>query len=237
MDDATVAGVGEEVWRASTGNPLVVVEAMRAVSRGALSPGLDRLSVPERVRDIINRQIDRLDEPSREVLALASVIAGEFEFALLHHASGLDETDAARAVETLARRRMLHSVGERLDFPHDRVREVAYGLISPARRAALHRRAAEALASVHARDLAPHHLAIGLHFFEAQVWDQAAAHLRQAGARRSAATRCVTRSRASTARWQRSGDCPRTGPCSSRLSTSGSSHARPSTSSARTARC
>jgi tetratricopeptide (TPR) repeat protein len=117
------------------------------------------------------------------VLALASVIGSEFEFALLHHASGLDEAAAARAVETLARRRILHSVGERLDFTHDRVREVAYGLILPARRVALHRRVAEALAYVHAGDLAPHHLAIGLHHFEAQAWDQAATHLRRAGAR------------------------------------------------------
>jgi DNA-binding SARP family transcriptional activator/tetratricopeptide (TPR) repeat protein len=182
-DDAMVARVGEQVWRASGGNPLVVVEAMRAVARGTLSPGLDQLSVPESVRDIIRRQIDRLDERSREVLALASVIGSEFEFALLHHASGLDEAGAAGAVEALARRGILHSVGERLDFTHDRVREVACGLILPARRIALHRRAADALATVHAPDLAPHHLAIGLHYFEAQVWDQAAAHLRAAGAR------------------------------------------------------
>lgn len=182
-DDATVARVGEHVWRTSRGNPLVVVEIMRAVSRGTLSPSVDQLSVPEGVRDIIRRQIERLDERSREVLALASVIGSEFEFALVHHASGLDEAGAARAVETLARRRILHSVGERLDFTHDRVREVAYGLILPARRIALHRRVAEALATVHAPDLAPHHLAIGHHYFEAQVWDQAAAHLRAAGAR------------------------------------------------------
>jgi len=182
-DGATVARLGEQVWEASGGNVLVAVEAMRAVSHGALSPALDRLSVPGRVRDLIRGQIDRLDEPSREVLAVASVFGGEFEFALLEHASGLDEAAAARAVETLARRRILHSVGERLDFTHDRVREVAYELVLPARRMALHRRAAEALASVHARDLAPHDLAIGLHYFEGHVWDQAAAHLRRAGAR------------------------------------------------------
>jgi DNA-binding SARP family transcriptional activator len=182
MDDVTVARVGEQVWRASEGNPLVVVEAMRAESHGALGSDLERLSVPGRVRDVIRRQIDRLDESSRDVLALAAVIGREFDFALVHHASGLDEAGAARAIESLARRRILHSVGERLDFTHDRVREVAYGLILPSRRAVLHRRAAEALAALHARDLQPHHLAIGLHYSEAQMWELAAAHLRQAGA-------------------------------------------------------
>src|SRR5262249_38827022 len=82
----------------------------------------------------------------------------------------------------LARRRILHSVGERLDFTHDRVREVAYERVLPARRMALHRRVAEALAVIHADDVAPHHLAIGRHYFEAEVWDRAVAHLRRAGA-------------------------------------------------------
>jgi DNA-binding SARP family transcriptional activator len=181
-DEVTVARVAEQVWLTSGGNPLVVIEAMRAFSRGALSSGLDRLSVPERVRDIIRAQLDRLDELAQDALALASVVGREFEFAVLHHASGLDEAGAARAVEALARRRILHSVGERLDFTHDRVREVAYERILPARRMALHRRVAEALAAVHAEDLAPNHLGIGLHYFEAEVWDRAAAHLRRAGA-------------------------------------------------------
>src|SRR5262249_35057418 len=118
-----------------------------------------------------------------DALALASVVGREFEFAILHHASGLDETGAARAVEALTRRRILHSVGERLDFTHDRVREVAYERSLPARRMTLHPRVAEALGLVHADDLAPHHLGIGLHYFEAEVWDQAAAHLRRAAAR------------------------------------------------------
>ena len=55
------------------GNPLVVVEATRAAAHETLSPGLDKLALPKRVRDIIGRQLDRLDEPSRELVALASV--------------------------------------------------------------------------------------------------------------------------------------------------------------------
>ena len=182
-DDAAVARLCEQVWRASEGNPLVVIEAMRAAAHEALSPGPDKLSLPTRVRDIIGRQLDRLDERSRELAAQASVVGREFEFALLPYVSGLGEEDAARAVEELTRRRVLHSVGERLDFTHDRVREVAYGRILTPRRKVLHRRVAEALATLYAGSLESHHLALGLHYFEGEVWDQAVVHLRRAGAR------------------------------------------------------
>ena len=182
-NEAAVARLGEQVWRTSGGNPFVVIEAMRAVAQEALSPGLELLSLPERVRDIVGRQIDRLDERSRDLVALASVVGREFEFRLLQHFSGLGEEEAARGVEELIRRRVLHSVGERLDFIHDRVREVAYGRIIAPRRKILHRRVAEAIATLHAASLDSYHLTLGLHYVEGEVWDKAVIHLRRAGAR------------------------------------------------------
>ena len=182
-EEAAVARLGEQMWRTSGGNPFVVVQAMRAVAQEALSPGLAGLPVPERVRDIIDRQVDRLDERSRELVARAAVIGREFEFRLLQHVSGLGEEEAARGVEELTRRRVLHSVGEHLDFTHDRVREIAYSRILASRRKVLHRRVAEALATLHARDLEPHQLALGLHYAQGEVWDRALVHLRRAGVR------------------------------------------------------
>jgi DNA-binding SARP family transcriptional activator/tetratricopeptide (TPR) repeat protein len=182
-DGATAARLEEEVWRASGGNPLVVVEAIRAATQHALSPGLEGLPLPERVSDIIGRQLDRLCERSRELVTQASVVGREFEFALLQHLSGLGEEEVARGVEELTRRRLLHSVDERFDFTHDRVREVAYSRVLVPRRKVLHRRVAEALATLHAGNLEPHHLALGQHYSEGEVWDQAVLHLRRAGAR------------------------------------------------------
>jgi tetratricopeptide (TPR) repeat protein len=182
-EEAAVVRLGEHVWRTSAGNPLVVVEVMRAGTHNVLLPGLERLSVPERVRDIIGRQLERLDRQSRELVALASVIGRDFEFGLLQHASGLGDEEAAREVEELTRRRVLHSVDERLDFTHDRVREVAYGQILAPRRKLLHRRVAEALSILHAASLESHHLALGLHYAEGELWDKAVVHLCRAGAR------------------------------------------------------
>jgi predicted ATPase len=178
-----VARLSEQIWRTSAGNPFVVIEAMRAAPHEGLSPGLEGLSVPKRVHDIIGRQLDRLDERSHELVALASVVGRELEFDLLQHVSGLGEEEAARGVEELIRRRVLHIVGESLDFTHDRVREVAYSRILAPRRKVLHRRVADALATLYADSLGPHHLALGLHYAEGQVWDKAVVHLRRAGVR------------------------------------------------------
>jgi predicted ATPase len=178
-----VARLSDRVWRTSAGNPLVVIEAMRAAAHDALSPELDTLTLPERVRTIIGRQLDRLDQRSHELVVLAAVNGREFEFALLQHVCGFGEDEVARRIEDLTRRRVLHSVGERLDFTHDRVREVAYSRILAPRRKVLHRRVAEALATLHAGSLESQHLALGLHYAEGEVWDKAIAHLRRAGVR------------------------------------------------------
>src|SRR5262249_34776418 len=154
-----------------------------AASQAALLPRLDAMFVPERVRDLIGNRRDRLDEQQRELVALASVVGREFEFALLHHVSGLEEEECARGVEELTRRRVLHTVGDGLDFTHDRLREVAYGRILVPRRRLLHRRVAEALATLYAHSLESHHLALGLHYAEGEVWGKAVVHLRRAGTR------------------------------------------------------
>jgi hypothetical protein len=48
---------------------LSMIEATRAAAQESLSLGLEMLPVPERIRDIIGRQLDRLDERSRELVA------------------------------------------------------------------------------------------------------------------------------------------------------------------------
>jgi tetratricopeptide (TPR) repeat protein len=172
----------------SAGNPFVAVETMRAHQEGqrlgpsATGGGAAALAtLPERVREAIGGRLERLSPRARELVALAAVIGREFEFALLQRAARLDERAAAEGVEELVRRRVLHGVGARLDFVHDRVREVADGQVLPARRPLLHAAVGEAIESVYAERLQPHHGALGAHYRQGEVWDKALRYLRQAG--------------------------------------------------------
>ena len=131
--------LGTQIWRASEGNPFMVVETMRALYGTDAFEAADELPTPPRVRDIIAARLDRLSQRGRDLTALASVIGREFDFALLERAAGADGQATAAAVEELVARHVLHVVDERLDFTHDRIREVAYEKLLAPRRTALAR--------------------------------------------------------------------------------------------------
>jgi tetratricopeptide (TPR) repeat protein len=181
-----VARLAEQIWHTSEGNPFVVVETIRALDQEVVTSGSTALSLPERVRQLIARRLDRLTESSRQLLAVAAIIGREFEFALVQRAAGVDEGEAAEAIEELVRRHLLEVVGDRFDFTHDRIREAVRRGLLPPRHKLLSRRVAEAIEAHHASNLEPHHLALASHYRDGEVWEQAVHHFRQAGTRATA---------------------------------------------------
>jgi tetratricopeptide (TPR) repeat protein len=172
--------LAERVWISSEGNPFVAVETLRALAADDADVSAT-LALPERVHALGRRRIGRLSARGRHVVAVAAVIGREFDFALLTEASGFHDREAAAGVEEAVRRGLLRVTGERLEFHHDWLCRVALNdVLRPIRRM-LHRAVAEALETIHAGQLAPHALALGLHFEEAGVWAKALAYLRQAG--------------------------------------------------------
>ena len=168
-----------QICAASEGNPFVAIELVRALRAGTLPT--EPAGLPLSVREAITGRLERLSAPAQHAAAVAAVIGRAAEFPLLARAAGVDEARAAQAVEELVRFRVLQAVGDRLDFSHDRIRAVVAARLLPLRRTLLHRRAAEALEALHVGDLEPHHLAIGVHYREAEVWDRAAPALHRAG--------------------------------------------------------
>lgn len=138
-------------------------------------------ALPGGVRELVAARLSRLGGASRHLAEIAGVIGREFEFTLLQRAGGLSDHDTARAVEELVRRRVLHGVGERLDFTHDRIREVARVGIPAPRRRAIHRLVAESIESIDVTDLDAHSPALAAHYRESEVWDKAVVYTRRAG--------------------------------------------------------
>ena len=190
-DEDALDRLADQAWAASEGNPFVAVETVRAHAEGSTVVHGRGLAIPERVREIVGRRLERLSDRGQALSAVAAVIGREFEFALLQRAAGLEEDETAVGVEELVRRGVLQGRGERFDFTHDRIREVAHGRILAPRRKLIHRRVAEAIAALYAGDLGAHALALGLHYRDAEMWELAARHLGDAGftARERAANR------------------------------------------------
>ncbi len=174
--------LGRRIWRLSEGHPFMVVETMRALQEGTTPAAPEQLPLAERIQEVIRGRLERLTARSQKLVAVAAVISREFECALLQHAAGVSQRAAAEGVEELVRLRVLHSVGERFAFAHDRIREVAYGQLLQPRRRLLHGAVARALEDRYAENLEPHWGTLGLHYREAGGWSKAANYFRRAAA-------------------------------------------------------
>lgn len=128
----------------SEGLPLHVIEAL--VGDGPVIGDL-----PRGVLELLRDRIASVGETAAQVLAAAAVIGRSFDLGTLRHASGRSEEETVDAIEELLRRGIVREVpgavgpSVRYDFAHGRMRDVAYGITSLARRRLLHRRTAEAL--------------------------------------------------------------------------------------------
>jgi tetratricopeptide (TPR) repeat protein len=196
-DKSSLIRLEDRVWTLSEGNPFVIVESLREALDTARRPSLPDLpAVPEKVRELILGRFERLSDAGQQLLATAAVIGRDFEFRLLQRAADLDEADAASAVEALVRTHILHSVGERFDFTHDRLREVAYGRLLPTRRRLLHARVVAALEDVYAvpdavetgqQDrLGERSEQLAHHAVHGELREKAVRYLRQAGVKAAA---------------------------------------------------
>jgi tetratricopeptide (TPR) repeat protein len=168
------------VYAQTEGNPLFVTEVVRLlVQEGQLTPerlaGSESWSVriPEGVREVIGRRLDRLSARCNETLTLASVIGREFGFDLLERLdddlSGdrllevLEEALSARVIEELPR-----ALG-RYQFTHALIQETLAEELSLTRRVRLHARIAEALEELYGADAEHHAAELAHHFGEAQT--------------------------------------------------------------------
>jgi tetratricopeptide (TPR) repeat protein len=143
----------QQIWTVSEGNPFVVLETVRAATEGALGQDVSRLSIPERVREVVAGHVARLVPLERDLAAVASVIGRTFDFALLQAASGQDGVVVASAVEELVRAGVFREEEGTFYFTHDRIREVVYAGLLAQRRTVLHGCVARALEALHGAEV------------------------------------------------------------------------------------
>jgi len=141
-------------------------ELRRGASRGPA------IRIPEGVREVIGKRLNRLSESCNRILTVASVIGREFDFEILLRLidgtaeervlEGLEEALAARVIEE-----MPPPAVERYQFTHALIRETLYEELMTARRAKLHRRVGEALEELYRANMEPHLPQLARHFSEA----------------------------------------------------------------------
>lgn len=149
------------LWAGSAGNPFLIEELLAGMVDGAvLTPGPDGWRVPERLPDRVPaplvrsmaRRVDPLTPTVRDLLSVASVLGRRFPLALLRRTTGLAEPELRGHLRDEL---VAHLIGPDEQTPgwyafrHPLVLEALLCLLSPAERAGLARRAADAVQDAH----------------------------------------------------------------------------------------
>ncbi|RKN16667.1 transcriptional regulator [Micromonospora musae] len=137
VDAGTVAALAERTG----GNPFYVRESARLLAaEGTL---VATSEVPEGVRDVLRRRLNRLPPPAVAVLRLAAVVGREADVATLVAAADTDEAALVEALEAgLAAGLLTEPAPGRVRFVHGLVRDTIYQDLSQLRRVRMHARVA-----------------------------------------------------------------------------------------------
>ena len=136
------------------GNPFFIEEIVRNLAEVGVHAGaagaseLQRVALPEGVKQMIARRTGRLDQGTVEWLRVAAVIGRDFDAALVEQLLELEEEEFLRALEEALDAGLLLESGaasSRYSFSHTLIREALYEGMSAPRRARIHRRVGEAL--------------------------------------------------------------------------------------------
>jgi tetratricopeptide (TPR) repeat protein len=151
------------IYEESQGNPFFVEEVFRHLVEGGkvfdaagqfrTDIKIEEFDVPENVRLVINRRLERLDENEKRVLAAAAVIGRSFSFQLLTAISQIDVDELFTVIEKAQQMGIIIPSSEGPErpftFTHELVRQTLLAGISAPRRARMHASVADAIELVY----------------------------------------------------------------------------------------
>jgi hypothetical protein len=178
-------GLVNAVYTQTEGNPLFVTEVVRLlVQEGQLDQKTSlsttgrqtdswAVRIPEGVREVIGRRLNKLSDRCNETLTVASIVGREFDFdqlkVLVDDLSDdmlldvLEEALAARVIEE-----MPDAIG-RYQFTHALLQETLMDELSLTRRVRLHARIAESLETMYGVEVDEHAAELAFHYEQGQA--------------------------------------------------------------------
>ncbi len=157
-EDPSLNGLPDLIQERTAGNPFFIEEVVRALAESGNIEGkrgdyrlvrpVEETGVPPTVNTILAARIDRLSEREKGLLQSAAVIGGEFSEPVLARAAALGDGEFEPALRALIAAEFLYEQELYPEavyaFKHPLTQEVAYGSQLGERRAAVHRRVAQA---------------------------------------------------------------------------------------------
>src|SRR2546425_6734434 len=178
----------QAIYRETEGNPFFVEEVFQHLSEqgklldagGHWRPGLQvsELDVPEGVRLVISRRLERVSEECRAALTEAAVVGRDFSFELLQKLSDLDADTLLDAIDDAERANLIvaaddvpvagdHAAEARFRFAHELIRQTLISGLSLPRRQRLHLRVAETMEQVYGKGAEAYAADMAHHLYQA----------------------------------------------------------------------
>jgi hypothetical protein len=158
-----------------------------------LASNLDRIGLPDTVRQVIERRLVRISEAASQLLRVAAAFTGGIDFEVARQVAELDEIPALDALdEALGAQLLVGTADPRTyDFTHALVRHTLYEALSPARQARLHRQLAETMEAEYGNRAVEHAAEIARHYHRSATLPGAARGVRHCLAAAEQAERAV----------------------------------------------
>ena len=184
----------QQIIKCSEGNPFFIEEVVRSfIDEGVveLEDGtfratrrIESVTIPATMKDVITARIDKLDEDTKDLLKVASVIGRHFFYRILSHVAGQREDieeklDYLKKVQLIRERKKMGEI-EYL-FKHGLTQEAAYESILLNRRKGLHLKVARAIESVFSRKLHNFYGILAYHYSNGENMDKAEEYLLKSG--------------------------------------------------------
>jgi class 3 adenylate cyclase/tetratricopeptide (TPR) repeat protein len=190
------ARLRELILRRAEGNPFFMEEVVRSlIAMGAIvrevstgtwqaTADVDQITIPDTIQGIIMARVDRLDDATKQVLKLASVIGRSFFHRVLQ---AIDEAEQ-QLDRHLTHLQQLELVREKRRVPeleyifkHALVQEATYESILADRRRRLHQRVAKSIETLFRDRLDEFSSLLSYHYARAEDWAKAQEYLFRAG--------------------------------------------------------
>jgi DNA-binding NarL/FixJ family response regulator len=181
----------DAMYDLTEGNPFFIEEVLHALladdeiyfsSEGWERKPLHDLHIPRSVQDAVRRRSEHLSPAAHQVMAFAAVIGQRFEFTLLQHLTGHDETTLLDLLkELIAAQLVVEQSAERFAFRHALTREAICAQLLEREQRTMHRTIAATIETLYANELESHLSELAYHTCHAGEWERAHEYARRAG--------------------------------------------------------
>jgi tetratricopeptide (TPR) repeat protein len=140
---------GTMLFREAEGNPFFMVEILKLLTaekvlakRGeswTLATTVDKISIPDKVYDVVMRRLSRLGDREREILELGAVEGDVFHSGTILRGLNLERMPLLKTLQFLEQvHHLIHATGPQYHFDHSKIREILYASIPPELRIEYH---------------------------------------------------------------------------------------------------